>query len=207
MFSLMLNDKFFGELKSVLIFSYPLQVAQQASQCDDVGLVDACEIFVRLYAQYSDKADIPSVLGEASDVILEKLEFLWKPMHNDLYVLAMVLDPHFKLNYFKKDCPLTSIRNLCSLVSYWFSRLFKKYDFGPIRAQFMDHLEGVRAFNLDCLGDIASLSAVDFWRGMDDCELKLLALRILAIKAQSACTERQLSACGWYTDGRKIGWV
>mmetsp|Transcript_3076 Transcript_3076/g.5485 ORF Transcript_3076/g.5485 Transcript_3076/m.5485 type:complete len:246 (-) Transcript_3076:365-1102(-) len=98
------------------------------------------------------------------------------------------------------ECSLLDRSNLLDLSTFWYCRLFETEDYGDLRSSILDYLDGAKQFRVL---RPAAITAPQYWRERKDNHLKRFALRLAAIKCNSAASERQFSKLGWYHGGRR----
>ncbi|PCH34787.1 hypothetical protein WOLCODRAFT_51179, partial [Wolfiporia cocos MD-104 SS10] len=153
--------------------------------------------------------------ADITRVIHESLEKRWKQTDQEVFILAVVLNPYLRTKCFRSGNAAITEASLSAMLGQCYQRMFGKAPDIYLFQAFTDYLHYLSEFSedhmaLEQLKQLAEkvvsketdVNLVTLWRRLDTGSpngrnaLTTLAMRILSIVPNSAATERIFSAMG-----------
>ncbi|KAJ7651817.1 hypothetical protein B0H17DRAFT_833198, partial [Mycena rosella] len=188
----------------------PLAIAAKCMQGPDAGLDQVLLMLGNLYRIYG----APEINSRVRTCIRKSLEKRWLPMEQDVFILAVYLNPYIRCAAFSTKNPVVKPINLYQIAKRLFHRFFDVEPNLDFHEAFFDYSKDLREFssqymNLAVMKQLYQrenkrVSITKVWEQLDTGEsngrngLVKLALWVLSIVANSAGSERGFSKFGLF---------
>ncbi|EJD34657.1 hypothetical protein AURDEDRAFT_41180, partial [Auricularia subglabra TFB-10046 SS5] len=115
------DHQFWDNLRSILMHLEPLARAANATQGDSARLDIVLVTLANLFYYYSSTA---ALVREVADAVLRSLEKRWAAADQDIFLLALVLNPYVRLSCFSLRSPFRTPGNICAMAEAAFTRFY-----------------------------------------------------------------------------------
>ncbi|KIM61543.1 hypothetical protein SCLCIDRAFT_70236, partial [Scleroderma citrinum Foug A] len=209
---------FFTQVNRVKRHLEPLAIAANATQSNCARLDVVLVTLVILYHKFCDSTLDPSIC----DAARKSLEKRWKKADQDIFLLAVILNPYLRVSCFSERSPYRNFSNVWRLCQKVFLRLYAtepNLEFRSTLQEYVSEIGGWSALDmgLDQYTEQAkredqNVNLIHIWWNMDQIRIGLhdmrsltnngrsgfirLAIHILSIVPNSAATERLFSQFG-----------
>ncbi|KAI1781894.1 hypothetical protein LXA43DRAFT_857686, partial [Ganoderma leucocontextum] len=183
----------------------PLAVASNVTQGSDTRLDHVLLTLGQLHKVYSG----PDIEERVRDKVLESLERRWKAADQDVFILAIFLNPYIRHHVFNKHA--LTVGQLIDMARYAFKRFFKVDATAAFTVGLIDYANGKSEFSASSmlLDDIRTQAVRENKASIFPADIQplcanmcltarvaQLALRLFSVVANSGDCERTFSTFG-----------
>ncbi|KAJ7637806.1 ribonuclease H-like domain-containing protein [Mycena rosella] len=204
------NPQFWKNLTEVKILLEPLAIAAKCMQAPDAGLDQVLLMLGNLYRIYG----APEINSHVRTCIRKSLKKCWLPMEQDVFILAVYLNPYIRCAAFSTKNPVVKPINLYQIAKRLFHKFFDvepnldfheaffncSKDLREFSSQYMNLAEMKQLYQREnkCVSITKVWEQLDTGESNDRNRLVKLALWVLSIVANSAGSERGFSKFGLF---------
>ncbi|KAJ7258558.1 ribonuclease H-like domain-containing protein [Mycena rebaudengoi] len=204
------DPQFWKKLTEVKILLEPLAIAAKCMQAPDAGLDQVLLMLGNLYRIYGS----PEIDSRVRTCVRKSLEKRWLPMEQEVFIIAVYLNPYIRGAAFSTKNPVVKPINLYNIAKQLFQRFFDIEPDLDFHAAFFDYAKDLREFSSRFMNlaemkqlherENKRVSVVKVWEQLDTGlpngrnGLVKLAIWVLSIVANSAGSERGFSKFGLF---------